>query len=397
MQNIQALMQRTPISIPDIVQISLDSSAMLERVRGHMLAPDTKKVAPCFTISQLASMLDVDRKHLEYLVKKGELTGSEMRGNSRVFPISAVRALARKFRQPYLRPEGARAVVIAVGNFKGGVTKTTTTACLAQALTLKGQKVLIVDSDPQGSLSELFAVSPHGIIDDEMTLGPVLMDEAGESSLKSAIQKTYWDGIDIIPANTNLYAAEFSLPARQVSDAKFQFWDVLNIALEEVRDEYDVILIDTPPALSYLTINAFMAADALIVPLPPNNLDFASSTRFWNLFSDLSSSLMESVGLTKKFDFINILLSKVDTADAPSSMVREWIQATYGDKVLPVEVPKTTVTVAAANEFRTPYDIEKYDGNMKTYRRARDAYDRVADLVEQAVVVSWHQQIAESH
>lgn len=397
MQNIQALMQRTPISIPDIVQISLDSSSMLERVRGHMLAPDNKKVAPSFTISQLAAMLDVDRKHLEYLVKKGELTGSEMRGNTRIFPVSAVRAFARKFRQPYMRPEGARAVVIAVGNFKGGVTKTTTTACIAQALTLKGQKVLIVDSDPQGSLSELFAVSAYGIIDDEMTLGPVLMDETGESSLRPAIQKTYWDGIDIIPANTNLYAAEFSLPARQVSDGRFKFWDVLNVALEEVRDEYDVILIDTPPALSYLTINAFMASDALLVPLPPNNLDFASSTRFWNLFSDLSSSLMESVGLTKKFDFINILLSKVDTADAPSSMVREWIQATYGDKVLPVEVPKTTVTVAASNEFRTPYDIEKYDGNTKTYRRARDAYDRVADLVEQAVVVSWHQQIAESH
>jgi chromosome partitioning protein len=139
-----------------------------------------------------------------------------------------------------------------------------------------------------------------------------------------------------------------------------------------------------------------MASDALIIPLPPNNLDFASSVQFWNLFGDLSSSLMESAGLMKKFDFINILLSRVDVSDATSTLVREWIQATYADKVLPVEVPKTTVTVSASAEFGTVYDITRYEGNMKTYRRARDAYDRVADLIEQAIVVSWHQQLAES-
>jgi chromosome partitioning protein len=103
---------------------------------------------------------------------------------------------------------------------------------------------------------------------------------------------------------------------------------------------------------------------------------------------------MESAGLTKKFDFLNILLSRVDASDASSNVVREWIQATYGDKVFPVEVPKTTVTVSASTEFGTVYDITKYEGSLKTYRRAREAYDRVVDLVEQSVVVSWHQQIA---
>ncbi|OYU42723.1 MAG: cobyrinic acid a,c-diamide synthase, partial [Burkholderiales bacterium PBB4] len=147
---------------------------------------------------------------------------------------------------------------------------------------------------------------------------------------------------------------------------------------------------------SYLTINAFMASDGLIVPLPPNNLDFASSVQFWSLFGDLSSGLMERAGLTKTFDFLNILLSRVDASDVSSSVVREWIQATYGDKVFPVEVPKTTVTVSASTEFGTVYDITRYEGSMKTYRRAREAYDRVVDLVEQSVVVSWHQQIAET-
>jgi chromosome partitioning protein len=395
--NIQNLIQRAKIGIPEIARIAITSRDMLTRVRGHMLSPDRRKKAPTFTIGQAAALCGVTKPQLEYKLKKMDLIKQgEPTGKARAFTLGQVQELTRNIREGYTRPEGARAVVIAVGNFKGGVSKTTTTMCLAQGLALKGHKVLTIDADPQGSLTALFGLLSDAEIPDEMTVGRVLIEPEENDTLAMAVQKTYWEGIDLIAANTNLYAAEFSLPARQMTDSSFRFWDVLNSALDELREQYDVILIDTPPALSYLTINAFMASDALIIPLPPNNLDFASSVQFWNLFGDLSSNLMESAGLTKKFDFINILLSRVDASDVSSSVVREWIQATYADKVLPVEVPKTTVTVSASTEFGTVYDITRYEGSMKTYRRARDAYDRVADLIEQAIVVSWHQQIAES-
>lgn len=396
--NVKVLPTRAKISIPDVAQIAINAKEMLSRVRGHMLAPDRRKKAPTFSIGQAAALCGVTKPQLEYRLKKMELLPQgEMVGKTRAFTLAQVQELVRGLRKGFARPDGATAVTVAIGNFKGGVSKTTTTMCLAQSLALRGHKVLTIDADPQGSLTALFGLLSDAEIPDEMTVGGVLIDGGDSETLATAVQKTYWDGIDLIAANTNLYAAEFSLPARQMTDSSFRFWDVLNVALDELRQRYDVILIDTPPALSYLTINAFMASDALIIPLPPNNLDFASSVQFWNLFGDLSSHLMESAGLAKKFDFINVLLSRVDASDVASSVVREWIQATYADKVLPVEVPKTTVTVSASTEFGTVYDITRYEGSMKTYRRARDAYDRVADLVEQQIVVSWQQQVAESN
>ena len=362
---------------------------MVSDVRPRMLAPQAKKLAPIFSMTQLSALCGLDKGQLAYRLSKGDLPVGQMNatGSRREFTLADARTWVKTYRAESLRPSGKRAVTIAVGNFKGGVAKTTTAMTLAQGLSLRGHRVLAIDTDPQGSLTTLFGVLPDTDVAETQTIAPLTSGD--ETSIRSAIQSTYWDGIDLVAAAPALFAAEFMLPARQMRDSSFQFWDVLNMGLESVRDEYDVILIDTPPSLSYLTINAFMASDGLIVPLPPNALDFASSAQFWSLFSDLASNLVQSAGLTKTFDFIHVLLSRVDASDAASSVVRTWIAATYAEKLLPVEIPKTSVTSSSSAEFGTVYDISKYDGNLKTYKRARDAYDRVADLIEQSVQSSW--------
>jgi chromosome partitioning protein len=249
-----------------------------------------------------------------------------------------------------------------------------------------------VDCDPQGSLTTLFGILPDTEVEDEQTILPLCV--GAESSLRSAIRPSYWSGVDLVAAAPLLFGAEFSLPSRQQTEDDFEFWNVLNVGLDEVRDDYDVIVIDTPPSLSYVTINALMAANGLLMPLPPNALDFASASQFWRLFSDLAGQLVEQRGVGKEFDFIRVLLTRVDSSDSTATVVRDWIGQAYEGKVMPVEIPKTAAAASAAAEFGTIYDVGRYDGNARTYKRAAEAYEKVTELVEQLIQATWRRKAA---
>jgi len=242
-------------------------------------------------------------------------------------------------------------------------------------------------------LTTLFGILPDSEVEEEDTILPLVM--GAETSIRYAIRPTYWDGIDLVPAAPLLFGAEFALPARQTKEEGFEFWNVLNYGIDDVRGDYDLIVIDTPPALSYTTINALLASNGIIMPLPPSTLDFASAAQFWSLFSDLTTQLLTNRGLDKHFDFMNILLSRVDSSDATGAIVKQWIQTTYANRVsvLPMEIPKSAVTASATVEFGTVYDITKYDGNARTFKRARDAYDLMVSYIETSVQSVWRRQI----
>ncbi|MDH3461278.1 MAG: AAA family ATPase [Burkholderiaceae bacterium] len=386
-----AIAQRAPIDMQRIVALASRASNMVEQIRGRLLAPQSRKVSPHYSASQLAVLCGVDKAHINYRITKGDLPAGRLSptGGKREFTLSETRQWTRAYRQDKMRPTGQRAFCIVVANFKGGVSKTTSAMILAQGLSLRGHRVLAIDIDPQGSLTTLHGILPEAEVSEEMTISPLCVGTSDD--ITPAIRSTYWDGIDLVAAAPFLFSAEFALPARQMQDAGARFWDVLNAGLEPIRDLYDVIVIDTPPSLSYVTINGLWAADGLVVPVPPSGLDFASSAQFWSLLADLGSNLdqQEPDGARKVFDFLHVLLSRVDQADAASPAVRQWIQATYGEFVLPVEIPKTSVTSNKAAEFATAYDVQKYDGSAKTYKRAVDAYDRFVDLAEQSVVEAW--------
>lgn len=383
---------RAAISLADISAQAERAAAMMGQVRAAMLAPTARKSPPSFNLSQLAAMVGLEKGSVSHRISRGDLpsgTLNESRSR-REFTLAEARVWIREYRREWLRPEGAEAVTLAIGNFKGGVSKTTTAVTLAQGLSLRGHRVLVIDTDPQGSLTTLFGILPDTEVEEEATILPLAM--GSETSIRYAIRSTYWDGIDLVAAAPLLFGAEFALPARQTQEPGFEFWRVLDLGIDDVRSDYDVIIIDTPPSLSYTTINAFMASNGIIMPLPPNALDFASAAQFWGLFSDLTTQLLTNRGLSKEFDFIHVLLARVDSGDAATNVVRHWIGQTYAEKVLPVEIPKTAVTGVAAAEFGTVYDVSKYDGSARTFKRARDAYDSFVGHVEGSVRAVWEKQ-----
>ena len=386
-----------PIGLSDIAEQAAHAIEMMSQIRAAMLSPTTRKAAPVWNLSQLAQLLNIEKGSLTHRMSRGDLPQGELNaiGNRREFKLPEVRAWVREYRKDSLRPAGAEAVTVSVANFKGGVGKTTTAVTLAQGMSLLGHKVLVIDTDPQGSLTTLFGILPDSEVDEDDTILPLAMGE--ETSIRYAIRSTYWDGIDLVPAAPSLFGAEFALPSRQTKEQGFEFWNVLNYGIDDVRSEYDLIVIDTPPALSYTTINALLASNGIIMPLPPSTLDFASAAQFWSLFSDLTTHLTKR-GLDKQFDFMNILLSRVDSSDATGAIVKQWIQSTYANRVsvLPMEIPKSAVTASATVEFGTVYDITKYDGNVRTFKRARDAYDLMVGYIETSVQAVWRRQMESS-
>lgn len=385
---------QSAINLKDIESQATLAAEMMDQVRAAMLNPTSRKKELTIHLSQLAAYCGVEKGSLMHRMSKKDLPEGHLNatGSRREFTLEEARIWIRTYRAEKLRPAGAEAVTISVSNFKGGTGKTTTAMTLAQGLSLLGHKVLVIDTDPQGSLTTLFGILPDTEVAEEETILNLALGV--ETSIRYAIRPTYWDGIDLVAAAPSLFSAEFALPTRQTQEPGFEFWNVLNLGIDDVRSDYDVIIIDSPPSLSYITINALMASNGIVMPLPPNALDYASASQFWNLFSDLSNEMLTKRGLEKEFDFIHILLSRVDASEATSNIVRSWIQATYKEKVLPIEIPKTVVTSSASAEFSTVYDIQKYDGNARTFKRARDAYDQFVGYVESSIRLAWKKQTA---
>lgn len=378
------------IGSPELDEITMAATQMVQAVRAHMCSPDSRKHPPTFSSTEICNITKLTKPKFHQLAKKyPELPRGKLSGNRLEFTLAETRQWIRQIQsKKHKDPKNNCAVTIAVSNFKGGVTKTTTTATLAQGLSLRGYEVLVIDLDPQGSLSTLFGMLPDIDVEEDQTI--MRLYAGDESTVEYAIRPTYWGGIDIIAGAPELHSAEFMLPARRNKDPGFEFWRVLDIGLDQAREKYDVILIDTPPSLSYTTLNALMAADGIIMPLPPSPLDFASSAQFWSLANEIMKTLPAGRGQPeKRFNFIDVVLCRVDKSVGVSAAVRDWIIRAYGSKVLPVEIPKTSIADTASAGLGTVYDMQSTPSIAKTLKRAKDAYELLVEHVENQIQGVW--------
>ena len=150
--------------------------------------------------------------------------------------------------------------IIAIANQKGGVGKTTTAINLSASLAEKGRKVLAIDMDPQGNMSSGLGLDKNAI---DGTIYDMII---GENDIEEVIDRGTIENLDILPSNVDLSAVEIELI--DVENKEF----IVKNSIQKVRDNYDFVIIDTPPALNILTVNAYVAADSLIIPMAPEIL-----------------------------------------------------------------------------------------------------------------------------
>ena len=402
--------------------------------RGHGEAGG-KRLRPFSTWEITKYLIPVAPAHFRRVLRANPALPqgrAETQGGARWFSLDEVLRLRAHFAaegsraKPYApwRPAGLPAKIAAIANFKGGVGKTSMAAHLAMSAALDGYRVLVVDLDSQGSMTSIFGgrvasewdtVFP--LIARDYALGlqaenrrraergeaPLPLEETLDAALtKSAadvIQPTHWPNIDLIGAQLNLYWAEFQIPVWRMSLRAWKLWEALGRAFERdgVLERYDLVILDTPPALGYLTINGLTAADILLVPLGASFLEFDSTGRFFDMLHSTFQSIEEGENMAARalgrpeirfeWDAVRAVVTRYDAAQ--QAELAALMQAYLGRHLSPWRQDFTALVGQAGEQAGGIYEADYRDFNRETYARGRQTFDLTYAAFKRLLLAAW--------
>ncbi len=240
--------------------------------------------------------------------------------------------------------------VIAITNQKGGVGKTTTTTNLGAALAEREQYTLLIDSDPQGALSVGLGIPAYDL---EFTLYSILTDTRIPSA---AVIHHIRPHLDVIPANIDLAGAELQLASMMGREF------ILRDAIASIRDNYNYILIDCPPSLGLLTVNALVAADEILVPLQCEFL----AMRGLDALIDVVARVQRR--LNPNLKMIGIVPTMYNPRRTHARLVLDQVRASFPNKLLNVAIKESVRFAEAPEQRRTIFELDKNNEGAEAYR-----------------------------
>ena len=242
--------------------------------------------------------------------------------------------------------------IISVANQKGGVGKTTTTVNLSTILAKKGKKVLLIDTDPQGNATSGLGVSK----DVELSVYDILI---GDTEFDETLQETAIKNLKVCPSNISLAGAEVQLVSMMSREQR------LKTKLDKIKDQYDYILIDCPPSLGLVTLNAFTASDSVLIPVQCEYFALEGLGQLLNTVNLVKKHL------NKNLEIEGALLTMYDARTNLSNQVVKEVKKYFGDKVYKTVIPRN-VRLSEAPSYGMPITI--YDPRSKGAK----AYEKFA-------------------
>ena len=376
-------------------------SKQLQLFRERLFPPSATKQLRTFTSGETAQLVGVSDGFLRSLSNDGKGPQPQQTASGRrSYTLAQVNELRHYMANqkpkdalsflPHRRP-GDKLQTIAVANFKGGSAKTTTTIYLAQYLALQGYRVLAVDLDPQASLTTMLGIQPEFDLDDGDTLYGAIRYDDKKRPLKDIIRKTYFTGLDLVPGNLELMEFEHETPTALIEKRTLNsdiFFRRVGNALAEVESEYDIVVIDCPPQLGYLTLGAVCAATSLLITIHPQMVDVASMSQFLLMTSDLLS-VVKKAGGDLQHDMIKYVVTRHEPHDGPQAQIVGLLRSLFADEVLVATVLKSTAIADAGLSKQTLYEIEKGQVRRQTYDRAIESLNAVNGEILAGIKHAW--------
>lgn len=364
--------------------------------RAQLFPPHAMKRLRRFTSGEVAELLGVKDAYLRKLSLEGRGPQPETgAGGRRLYTpedIMALRILLEsgaKTPGSYLpgRRAGDHLQVISVINFKGGSGKTTTAAHLAQKCALDGYRVLAVDLDPQASLSALHGFQPEF----DMLHGGTLYDAIRYEDpvpLRQVIRKTYFTNLDLIPGNLDLMEFEHDTPRALAQRQGQMFFTRISEKLAEIETDYDLVVLDCPPQLGFITMAAMSAATAVLVTVHPQMLDVMSMCQFLLMTSNLLGVVADAGG-NMSYDWLRYVVTRYEPGDGPQNQMVSFMRGLFGAHVLNNTVLKSTAISDAGMTKQTLYEVEKSALTRSTYERAMESLNAVNGEIEGLIQQAW--------
>lgn len=380
-----------PVALAELEALSARAATVIGRLRDRVYSPGTEKTLELrFNVRSAAEMVGKSEKLIRDAEADGRLptpVKDVETGRRTGYSLAQVNRMREVFGTLPTRAETDVPAVIAVQNFKGGVGKSTVVTHLAQFFALKGYRVCVIDCDSQASSTALFGLNPDVDVDeDEDTLYPFFR-HGGPPSLHYALRATYWPGIALIPANLGLYDAEYEFAARMAREQTFVL-DRLRTGIETIADQFDIILLDPPPALGMLSLSVLRAANALIVPAPPNNIDFASTAHFLKMMSATLNEISE-VGGARSFSFVKVLATKMNDNKSAHVAIKRMMDAVFARDMMEAVLKDSAEIDNATANLRTVYELTGPATRSETHKRCRAYLDAVGREVETLIRKTW--------